>query len=71
MRSDEQIINQTNAIARIIYSGMGYTVSDEFKFYTETKNRHPHEVNCWNSACKIQELMTSTDPNDALCNLEE
>ncbi len=71
MRTDKQIIDETNAIARIIYSHMGYIVPAGTEFHTETINRHPHERNCWNAACEIQILLTETDPNDAVSNVED
>lgn len=71
MRSDQEIVDETNAIARIIYSSRGYEVSEGFEFHTDAINRHHHEISCWYAACEIQELMTETDPNDAVDNLEE
>jgi len=70
-RTAQQIVDQTNAIARIIYKGMGYQSPDDFVFHTETINRHPYERNCWQSACEIQELMTETDVSDVLDELED
>ncbi len=41
----------------------------------KTKNRgkltHPHEVEAWRGACAAQRLLTDTDPEDALANLED
>lgn len=71
MRTAEQIVDQTNEIARIIYESRGYTVPEGFVFHTETVNRHPHERQCWSAACLIQELMTQTDVMNALDELEE
>lgn len=71
MRSDQDIVDQTNAIARIIYAAQGYVMPEGFEFHTETINRHPHEEACWLAACQIQELMTSTDPTDAVSNIED
>jgi hypothetical protein len=69
-RTPKEIIYQTNDIARIIYKAMGYIVPVGTEFPTETINRHPHERACWQAACEIQDLMTATDPNDALDELE-
>ena len=71
MRTDQEIVDQTNSIARIIYANRGYKVPDSYEFHTETINRHPHERECWAAACEIQILMTDTDPEDAVRNLEE
>lgn len=70
-RTDQEIVDQTNEIARIIYASRGYTVPVGFEFHTETINRHPYERACWQAACEIQDLLTQTDPQDALDNLEE
>ena len=70
-RTAQEIVDQTNEIARIIYKGMGYTSPEGFEFHTETINRHPHEENCWASACEIQELMTGTEVDDAIEELED
>ena len=71
MRSAQDIVNQTNEIARIIYKGRGYATKVGAVFHTETINRHPHERQCWQSACLIQELMTNTDVYDAIAELED
>ncbi len=71
MRTAKEILDQTNEIARIIYASRGYTVPAGTEFHTETINRHPYERSCWVAACEIQELMTQTDPQDALEELED
>jgi hypothetical protein len=71
MRTAKQIVDQTNKIARIIYASRGYEVPEGTEFHTETVNRHPYERSCWNAACEIQELMTQTDPMNAVDELEE
>ena len=70
MRTDEEIVSQTNEMARIIYASRGYEVAEGTEFHTDTINRHPYEIDCWDAACKIQELLTSTDPNDAVDNID-
>lgn len=70
-RTPQQIIDQTNEIARIIYESRGYKVPDGTVFHTETPNRHPYETSCWEAACRIQELMTQTDVMDVLIELED
>ena len=71
MRTSQEIVDQTNAIARIIYKQMGYVAPQGYEFHGETINRHPHERQCWRSACLIQELMTFTDAEDALSDIED
>lgn len=70
MRTDEEIVRQTNELAREMYKIRGYEVPTDCKFYEfDRKNYHPHEQECWNMACAAQEIITGTDPNDALDNL--
>jgi hypothetical protein len=66
MRTDQEIINQTNELARTVYRIHGYVVSSDFKFYL---SKHPHELQAWHCACEAQKLLTETDPYDALDNL--
>lgn len=70
-RTAQEIIDQTNEIARIIYESRGYHVPAGYEFHTETRERHPHERQCWWAACQIQELMTQTEVMAALDELEE
>lgn len=68
MRTEQQIINQTNELARQLYAIRGYTVRQGYRFDQAT---HPHEVEAWEGACVAQRLLTNTDPADALDNLED
>ena len=43
MRTDKQIINQTNELARIFYKLQGYNVKKSFKFY---ESNFPQEKLC-------------------------
>lgn len=66
MRTDEQICDQTNELARELYALRGYSVPAGYRF---DKATHPHEVEAWRGACAAQRLLTDTDPEDALANL--
>lgn len=68
MRIDEGVIAQTNELARELYALRGYHVREGYRFDRAT---HPHEVKGWEGACRAQQLLTNTDPRDALANLEE
>lgn len=68
MRTDQEIIQQTNELARILYRLRGYTVNEGYRF---DKATHPHEVEAWRGACEAQILLTDTDPQDALDEIEE
>ncbi|MBN9310843.1 MAG: hypothetical protein J0I99_00500 [Devosia sp.] len=69
-RSDEEIVGQTNDLARIAlrYIGTGYEVPDDHKFYD---SEDPRSHKAWEFACEVQEELFATDPNDALANLPE
>jgi len=72
MRTDQEIVEQTNEIARQMYLIRGYQIPSKHKFYEfDRLNFHPHERECWDMACIAQEILTGTDPNDALSNLCE
>lgn len=63
MRADREIVDQTNALARDFCRAMGYSVPDGFRF---DKATHPTELLCWTMACRAQQILTQTDPEDAL-----
>lgn len=70
-RTDQEIVDQTNEVARIIYASRGYSVPEGYAFHDSDRvNYHPHEAQCWQAACEIQVLLTETDPEDALIELE-
>ena len=68
MRTAQQIIDQTNSLARELYFLRGYTVREGYRFDRAT---HPHEREAWMGACAAQIALTSTDPSDALEELDE
>ena len=43
-RTDQQIVDQTNDLARRLYRLRGYTVAEGYRF---DKATHPHEVEAW------------------------
>lgn len=68
MRSDQEIVNQTNELARQLYTLRGYIVPQGHRFDAAT---HPHEVEAWQGACAAQLMLTDTDVIDALANIED
>lgn len=69
-RSDSQIVEETNALARYLMAeliGTGYQVPDTWKFYEE---RDPRSRKAWMHAVAIMEMMTLTDAANALPNLD-
>lgn len=72
MRTDEQIIEETNELARYLCAeliGTGYVpVRPDAKFYEMTD---PRAVKAWTAAVKIMEMTTKTEMADVLATLEE
>jgi hypothetical protein len=66
-RSPAEIVEQTNELARQLYAIRGYTVESGYCFYEAT---HPDEVAAWEGARAAQLLLTDTDPEDALEELQ-
>ena len=68
-RTDEEIVKQTNDLARICLAhvGTGFEAPAGHKFYDA---QDPRSKAAWQRACEIMEHMTATDPNDALANIE-
>ena len=67
-RTARQIIDQTNILARRLYSLWGYTVPEGYRFDSAT---HPQEIAAWEAACEAQIVLTDTDPMDAVNELDE
>lgn len=69
-RTDCQIVDETNALARYIIAelvGTGYQVPAGWAFYQETD---PRSRKAWNHAVAIMEMITFTNADDALSNLD-
>lgn len=69
MRTDQEIIDQTNELARELLLMMGYQVAEDFKFYS-TDQCHPKIHAAWEMAKKAQEILTETEVENALAELE-
>ena len=67
-RSDREIVDQTNELARKFYALSGNVVKEGYRF---DKAHHPQEQLMWGMACVAQELLTETEPETALMELEE
>ena len=67
MRTDQNILDQTNRLAWELYKLRGYTAKVGYPFHLAT---HGHEVEAWNAAVIAQEMLTKTDLSDVLANLE-
>jgi hypothetical protein len=68
VRTDREIVNQTNALARELYRLRGYVVPEGYRFDQST---HPHMLEAWAGACAAQIMLTETDPDDALGEEDE
>lgn len=69
-RTDCQIVDETNALARYIMAelvGTGYQVPDGWKFYEQPD---PRSRKAWLHAVAIMEMITFTNAEDALSNLD-
>lgn len=71
-RTDAEIVAQTNELALLCLHHTGFDIGhdmmpdDGLKFY---ESESPRARAAWNRACEIMELLTCTDPNDALANI--
>ena len=68
MRTDREIVEQTNVLARELYRLRGYVVAEGYRF---DRASHPHMQEAWAGARAAQLLLTDTDPDDALEEEEE
>jgi len=66
-RTDEEILDQTNELANKIYMRLGYQARNGYQFHNAT---HPQELMCWDMACEAQLLLTDTDLENVLSNME-
>jgi hypothetical protein len=57
-KSDRQIIDEANELAREFYRQEGYVVMDGFKFY---ESDHPRAIKAWNMAVIAYGHLTGTD----------
>lgn len=62
-RSEQEIIDHANKLARKLYELRGYLVREGYRFDQST---HPHEVEAWNGAVIAFELIEGTDVQNAL-----
>lgn len=67
-RTDKQIVDQTEELAVWL---LGW----RFNHHPETstlmrESPHPFAGRCWAAACHIQEMLTATDPENAVAELE-
>jgi len=66
-RTPEQIFAQTLELAAALYDLRGYVAPAGHRF---DKTTHPHEIAAWRAACLSQVMLTATDPEDAISEIE-
>jgi hypothetical protein len=67
VRTDAEILDQTNSLAREFYALSGNVVPDGYRFDLAT---HPLEVAEWQRACAAQLMLTDTDIDDVIAELD-
>lgn len=65
-RSDQDIVGQTEELARKLASMDGYVLEGSFRTADSARGKH-----FWQMACRVQEMLTDTDVQNAVDNLEE
>lgn len=68
MRTPEEILDQTNRLAAMLYRCWGYDSVDGFRF---DLSNHGHEQIAWQQACIAQLELTKTDIDDVMSEIEE
>ena len=66
--TDEEIVKAGLELARAFYKSNGCDVPEGFKFH---ESQHPMEQGMWNLACIAFEMLTRTDLQTALDNIED
>jgi hypothetical protein len=67
-KTDDQIIQEANELAREFHRQNGYEVLDGFTFYDSD---NPRAIKAWNSAVLAYEFLTGTDLTDVLSGIGE
>ncbi|SDD93153.1 hypothetical protein SAMN05216337_101775 [Bradyrhizobium brasilense] len=68
MRTEQQIVDDANNLAREFYAMLGYRAQEGFRF---DLSRHPQEQAMWSMACRAYEVIQGTDVEDALAQLSD
>ena len=67
MRTPVEIINQTNELAARLYKKWGYDSKEGFRF---DMSNHGHEIIAWQQACIAQEMLTYTNVEDVISEID-
>lgn len=68
LRTDEQIVDQTNELAWYLHKEQGFLVPEDFDF---SRSKHPRAKMSWAMACIAQEILTDTDMEAVLQECED
>ena len=66
-RTDQEIVDQTEELAALLCSRFMGSRLDGVNF---RDSMHPQLQQCWEVACEIQEMLTATDPENAVAELD-
>lgn len=67
-RTEREIVDACNELARMFYKGHGYDVPEDYKMYDAT---HPQELGMWNLAVMAYDHIEGTDVEDCLNQLRD
>lgn len=67
-KTDQEIVDGANELARQFYSMRGYSVPEGYRF---DKATHPHEVEAWQMAVVAYEHVGGTDVESALASCDD
>jgi hypothetical protein len=73
LRTDEEIVMQTDKLAFTLALLSGYAFDADYKFHLHTRIAScpmPRQAQFWEMARQAQLLLTDTDPDDAVDNLD-
>ena len=65
--TDDEVVEKAEKLARRFYLMMGYVRPSDFKMREAT---HPQAIMCWEMACEAFDELLSTNPEDAVDNIE-
>ena len=68
LRTEQELVDDANELARQFYALMGYEVPEGYRF---DRASHPHEVMVWRQAVLAYDLIEGTDVEDALNQIDD
>ena len=67
-RTEQQVVDAANRLARRLYASLGYEVEEGYRF---DKAIHPQEQGMWNMAAIAFDEIEGTDIEDALAQVSD